>query len=409
MDAKDVELWANTKYQQPWSAQVALSQLDHAKLSLILQVFSNGKLDQLVKVRLLLSCCLLPPHRKTELSALLTSLAEVARSDEDEFVRVIGHAVGDFSGQLDLEAVMRLLPMVSETMSAVWDLLESAKPQAGFIPLQDVYMHPDIKSQQEESLSVTKQQKHFQLREASQTPLPDFSIDTLFGGGSLESALGDHAKVASVKDKPGPVARRGSGLSTGTGLWIKKGPFQRPSLNSPLSGSVSTTPDPASSPAGLADSPLPNKHQSSGSALLQRMRSSKPLPMPVGMAASSPHVLQRSSSIQSGAQQEAGVPDSLDVKSRLSYDTTSQTVTAVLPSPLHGDMNLFLQDHAEHAMEASTYGTDLDAAAGESWKDQRVLGLTQQDEQERREGVDAKGSLKRSREETLDAEIQEVI
>jgi hypothetical protein len=115
MDAKDVELWANTKYQQPWSAQAALSQLDHAKLSLILQVFSNGKLDQLVKVRLLLSCCLLPSNQKAELSALLAPLAEAARSDEDEFVRVIGHAVGDFTGQLDLEAVMKLLPMVCQS------------------------------------------------------------------------------------------------------------------------------------------------------------------------------------------------------------------------------------------------------------------------------------------------------
>jgi len=105
LDDKDIELWANTKLSTPWSGCV-LSQLDETKLKVLVRVFPKGKLDQLVKVRLLLACALLPPDRKVQLSHLLSDLAEAAISDEDEFVRATALSCGDFSGQLDLSSVM---------------------------------------------------------------------------------------------------------------------------------------------------------------------------------------------------------------------------------------------------------------------------------------------------------------
>jgi hypothetical protein len=114
LDARNVEIWANTKLGGDWSAPSVVPQLDGAKLSLLVSVFSDGNLDQLVKVRLLIACELLPAARKTELSAELASLAESARADDDEWVRVMGCAVGDFSGQLDLDAVKEDFSMVRE-------------------------------------------------------------------------------------------------------------------------------------------------------------------------------------------------------------------------------------------------------------------------------------------------------
>ena len=112
LDPKDIELWANTKLSSPWSGVGILSQLDTPKLNVIIQVFSKGKLDQLVKVRLLLACLLLPQARKDELAEVLSKLAAVAQADEDEFVRATAHSCGGFSGQLDLAAVMAGNPMV---------------------------------------------------------------------------------------------------------------------------------------------------------------------------------------------------------------------------------------------------------------------------------------------------------
>ena len=112
LDDKDVELWANMKLSTPWSGCV-LTQLDEAKLRVLVRIFSKGRLDQLVKVRLLLACVLLPPDRKAQLSGLLSDLAEAAQGDEDEFVRATALSCGDFSGQLDLSSVMAGNAMVS--------------------------------------------------------------------------------------------------------------------------------------------------------------------------------------------------------------------------------------------------------------------------------------------------------
>lgn len=112
LDARDVEIWANTKLAGDWSAPSVVSQIDSAKLLLLNSVFSQGNLDQLVKVRLLIACQLLPAGRKRELADELRSLADCAMADDDEWVRVMGCAVGDFSGQLDLEAVMEHVTMV---------------------------------------------------------------------------------------------------------------------------------------------------------------------------------------------------------------------------------------------------------------------------------------------------------
>ncbi len=113
LDVKDVEIWANTKLSGDWSAPGVVGQIDQHKLNLLGSVFSTGKLDQLVKVRLLIACILLPSFRKAELTAELATLSEAACNDEDEWVRVMGFAVGDFSGQLDLAAVRKQNSMVS--------------------------------------------------------------------------------------------------------------------------------------------------------------------------------------------------------------------------------------------------------------------------------------------------------
>ena len=57
LDSRDVEHWANAKLSDPWSG-LAL-QIDEAKLKILISVFRHGKLDQLVRVRLLIACTLL--------------------------------------------------------------------------------------------------------------------------------------------------------------------------------------------------------------------------------------------------------------------------------------------------------------------------------------------------------------
>lgn len=109
---QDVEVWANAKLSQDAGLTGVVSQIDSAKLQMLGRVFCKGKLDQLVKVRLLIACLLLPKAKRAELQEELCELARAACNDDDEWVRVMGYAVDGFSGHLNLDAVMREQSMV---------------------------------------------------------------------------------------------------------------------------------------------------------------------------------------------------------------------------------------------------------------------------------------------------------
>ena len=74
----------------------------------------QGRLEGMVKVRLMLACLMLSKADKAECAEELQQLGELARRDDDEWVRIMGAAVADFNGQLDLEAVMGDSTLVSK-------------------------------------------------------------------------------------------------------------------------------------------------------------------------------------------------------------------------------------------------------------------------------------------------------
>ena len=57
--ADDAVAWANVKLQGDWSAPAVAGQLGVQKLRDLLPVFSKGKLDNMVKVRMLMACLFL--------------------------------------------------------------------------------------------------------------------------------------------------------------------------------------------------------------------------------------------------------------------------------------------------------------------------------------------------------------
>lgn len=121
----DIELWLQSKLVGDWSAPAITSQITKERLQKALPVFPKGtQLDNMVKVRLLLACLLLGKSSKADCAEELEQLANFARSDDDEWVRIMGAAVGDFSGQLDLEAVMSQSALVSQEI----ELLSAAAP-----------------------------------------------------------------------------------------------------------------------------------------------------------------------------------------------------------------------------------------------------------------------------------------
>eukprot|EP00798_Chlamydomonas_sp_ICE-L_P020748 gene20748-27567_t len=140
--ADDAVAWANSKLQGDWSAISVASQLSQSKLRDLLPVFSKGKLDNMVKVRLLMASLFISRQGRLEMEEELQKLASLAMSDDDEWVKTMGLAVGpDFSGQLDMDAVVKGNPVgnpvVRETVSHIWELVDKIEHlPRDFMPLQ---------------------------------------------------------------------------------------------------------------------------------------------------------------------------------------------------------------------------------------------------------------------------------
>ena len=102
---------ASAKLSGDWSADRFVHLVQPAVLQQLLEHFTE--LDPMVKTRLILACMLASPKQKADCREQLAALAQAATLDDDEWVKVTGAAVGDFSGQFDLEAVRHVSQVVS--------------------------------------------------------------------------------------------------------------------------------------------------------------------------------------------------------------------------------------------------------------------------------------------------------
>jgi hypothetical protein len=107
---RDVVLWTTSKLTGSWSAEAIVDEL---KCELIYQMRDVFELlDPLVRVRLLISCCLLRPDQQKELAPAIEKLLQTAMSDENEWVRFYGHALSIEDGSVDLKRALAAFPEV---------------------------------------------------------------------------------------------------------------------------------------------------------------------------------------------------------------------------------------------------------------------------------------------------------
>eukprot|EP00959_Pyramimonas_sp_CCMP1952_P226027 4726907-Pyramimonas_sp.AAC.1 len=107
---RDTETLVSTRLMEPWSAPSFAGNLKSEVIETVQQRYPH--LEQPVRLRVLLSALSLKKGPLSALGPQLRKLAEMAKDDEDDWVRVFGHAVGDFNGPLDLEAVKEAVPEV---------------------------------------------------------------------------------------------------------------------------------------------------------------------------------------------------------------------------------------------------------------------------------------------------------
>lgn len=82
------------------------------------------------QVRVLLICLFLPRAELLEFKPELQLLAQQARVDDDEWVRVVGEAVGNYDGQLESGS------LVQDVLAELQAGLSTAQPPTDFMPLQ---------------------------------------------------------------------------------------------------------------------------------------------------------------------------------------------------------------------------------------------------------------------------------
>jgi hypothetical protein len=107
---RDDIAWTNAKLSGPWSAAKFAQHIKGKLLQNCLQRFE--KLDPLVRVRLLMACLFLSDDDKATMSDQLASLAKEAQKDDDEWVRAVAFAVGDFTQPLGTSDLAARIPVV---------------------------------------------------------------------------------------------------------------------------------------------------------------------------------------------------------------------------------------------------------------------------------------------------------
>lgn len=110
MGDRDVVLWTTSKLSGAWSARGIVDDLTGPLILQIVDVFSD--LDPLIRARLLISLCLVPPDKQAALAASVSTLLQRACSDDSEWVRFFGHAICFEEGSVSLEPALPAFPEV---------------------------------------------------------------------------------------------------------------------------------------------------------------------------------------------------------------------------------------------------------------------------------------------------------
>ncbi|GIM11096.1 hypothetical protein Vretimale_14655 [Volvox reticuliferus] len=143
LDAHDhTRLWLQSKLSGEWSAQAGASGLTEERLNALSRCF--GTLDSMVKVRLLLAGLFVPSRDRSRLQPQLSELSSQAASNQDEWVRATAAAVGDFSGLMDMRALMAQFPLVRESVLRFSSQLSEMNTPTSLLPQTEQYMHRDI-------------------------------------------------------------------------------------------------------------------------------------------------------------------------------------------------------------------------------------------------------------------------
>ncbi|KAK9832251.1 hypothetical protein WJX74_004158 [Apatococcus lobatus] len=193
---RDLASSASSKLAGEWTACAFSSQFGRVKLADASSRVES--LDPLLQIRLLLSGLYLSQPNSPEVRAELQRLAGHARKQEDEWLRIIGLTVGDFSGTLDTQALLQESVVVRDSIASIEHQLEQAAPQPGFRPLEDAYLNSSVAEGLRGFPARAPSHKHFQLR--ARPGVKPEGLDT--AAGSSRAASEDMSRMETLIHSP---------------------------------------------------------------------------------------------------------------------------------------------------------------------------------------------------------------
>eukprot|EP01025_Chloroclados_australasicus_P008610 TRINITY_DN13111_c2_g1_i2.p1 TRINITY_DN13111_c2_g1~~TRINITY_DN13111_c2_g1_i2.p1 ORF type:complete len:228 (-),score=11.73 TRINITY_DN13111_c2_g1_i2:56-739(-) len=167
-------VWFCNKLNDGWLGNNFSQWISQDILAGVIERFT--KLSPHARVRLLLSCCYLTPQQRDLFSTELKKLVDIARGDDEEWVRIVGGLVGDYKGWLSLEYFDED-KVISDTMSEVQTSLKQL-PQDKFIPRpleEEILSYQVVNSRGTEPEHISSH-LHFGVRDTAQVLGPS-SID----------------------------------------------------------------------------------------------------------------------------------------------------------------------------------------------------------------------------------------
>lgn len=144
--SRDLALHFSNKLAGEWSASTVTPQLSPAVIEDLASASKWDALDPLVRVRLLLAPMFLRGAELHDLRGSLRALTSAAVTDNDEWVRVIAAAVGQYDGRLHMDAVKEHSRLVSATLDEVRRYGAAADARI-YRPLEERYLSPKLTEQ----------------------------------------------------------------------------------------------------------------------------------------------------------------------------------------------------------------------------------------------------------------------
>ena len=200
---RDLVLQFSNRLAGEWSANSVCGLLTEESIDYVASAKKWEAMEPLIRARLVLSPLFLRKYDLDEMHGHVMKLRGMAVDDRNEWVKMLGAAVGEYDGRIHTDEVENVMPMVKSSIDEIAKLAEGVDPLM-YRPLEEDYLIDEVLADTLRGVSLAKVRqrneivqhagtKHFTLRDPKDAPkVEDLSMqhrDREKQGGGLQAPL----------------------------------------------------------------------------------------------------------------------------------------------------------------------------------------------------------------------------